>query len=153
MTARALLLLACSQRKRHDPQLLPAIRRYDGPLVRVVRKWKHEHPRAGTQLDVYFLSAEYGVIWSGAKIPDYDRRMTAQRADELAPSVRQSVEALLAKEYTHICFALGKTYMRTIRDTRLFQNARWWLITGGRIGEQAQQLKQWLIRLEGDQRV
>jgi len=31
-----LLILSCSQRKRPDSGLLPAIERYDGPVFRVV---------------------------------------------------------------------------------------------------------------------
>ena len=33
-----LLLISCSQRKREDEGLLPAIDRYDGPAYRCLRK-------------------------------------------------------------------------------------------------------------------
>ena len=39
-----MLILACSRRKRPDEGLLPAIERYDGPALRVVRRFLREMP-------------------------------------------------------------------------------------------------------------
>jgi len=61
-TVKRLLILSCSQRKRPDPGLLPAIERYDGPVFQVVRRYLREQPAGSKQLDVFILSARYGLI-------------------------------------------------------------------------------------------
>ena len=76
---RYLLIVACSQRKRSDPGLLPAIERYDGVNFRVLRKARREGywPE---NLDVLILSAKYGLLKPDTLIEDYDSRMTQERA-------------------------------------------------------------------------
>ena len=37
-----LLIVTCSQRKRSDPELLPALERYDGIFFRIIRKARRE---------------------------------------------------------------------------------------------------------------
>ena len=45
MTAdHRLLILSCSQRKRPDRVLLPALERYDGPVFRMLRKFLRSCP-------------------------------------------------------------------------------------------------------------
>lgn len=59
--SKRLLILACSQRKRPDPGLLPAIERYDGPQFQVHNLWTlldearqiDEYLTAGTYIDWY----------------------------------------------------------------------------------------------------
>ncbi len=53
---RSLLVLSCSQRKRPDSSLLPAIERYDGGNHRLLRKAKREG-HWPESLDVLILSA------------------------------------------------------------------------------------------------
>ena len=76
---RYLLIVACSQRKRSDPYLLPAIERYDGGNFRVLRKAMREGywPQ---NMDVLILSAKYGLINASTFIADYDQRMNRERA-------------------------------------------------------------------------
>ena len=62
---RRLLILSCSQRKRETQEPLPAIERYNGPLFFVLRRFLRECPRQARQLDVYILSAAYGLIPGG----------------------------------------------------------------------------------------
>ena len=59
---RRLLILACSQRKQASCEPLPAIDRYNGPLFLVLRRFMRECPRQARLLDVYILSAAYGLI-------------------------------------------------------------------------------------------
>ena len=47
------LIIACSQRKRPDAGLLPALDRYDGPAFQVLRRFLRECPEA--HLDVQGL--------------------------------------------------------------------------------------------------
>lgn len=111
-----LLILSCSQRKRHQAGLMSAIERYDGPAFRVLRRYlqiktiANEHEQAGP--DVYILSAEFGLIPADQPIPDYDRQMTQGRAKELKPIVLDSLRCLLDREcpYREIFIHLGKEY-------------------------------------------
>ena len=81
------LILPCSQRKR-DPHSLPnhiydsdstviapAWDVYDGPLARIVRKYAPYR-----DLDIWFLSARFGLISRLYRIPLYDQKMTIEKA-------------------------------------------------------------------------
>jgi hypothetical protein len=51
-----LLIAACSQRKRADEGLLPAIERYDGPVYRVLRRFLRQHPSKPPGIYITILS-------------------------------------------------------------------------------------------------
>src|SRR5690348_4465403 len=91
-----LLILSCSQRKRPDLELLPAMDRYDGPSFRVLRRFLSQRPTE--RLTVYILSAEFGLIPATLPIPDYDRRMTPQRARELQPQALEVIAQVRAAD-------------------------------------------------------
>lgn len=113
-----LLLIACSQRKRTDSGLLPAIDRYDGPSFRVLRRYLRN---SNSPIDVRILSAEYGLISSGYLIPYYDQRMTARRAKILHPRVISDLEALLSnKSYENFLLCLGRYYLKSIEGYENF---------------------------------
>jgi hypothetical protein len=90
---RRALLVSCSQSKRSAPGLLPAIERYDGPVFRVLRRYLREV--VDRSLLVCIVSAEFGLIRSDARIPDYDRRMTPTRARELRSEVTRKLASIL----------------------------------------------------------
>lgn len=75
-----LVIIACSQRKRPDAGLLPAIDRYDGPLWQTLRTID----RPGTLAQAAVLSAHFGLRdarWT--ELPDYDTPMTDAIADAM----------------------------------------------------------------------
>ena len=87
MTTMDALILPGSQRKR-DPENLreylyysgatpvaPAWAVYDGPLVRIARKYAPYR-----DLDIFFLSARFGLIQASYLIPPYDQKMMSQQA-------------------------------------------------------------------------
>jgi hypothetical protein len=147
MTRRT-LILACSATKHKDPGRLQALDRYDGPAFRTLRaNW----PRGHWLEPPFILSAEHGLIDAGFPIEDYDRRMTAARADELLVQVHDQLERLelggqLGEE---ILFFGGEIYRNLILyaaasiagDLRIRIRT-----TRGGIGEQLGQLKAWLRR-------
>jgi hypothetical protein len=107
---RSLLIVSCSQCKRSDPGLLPAIDRYDGPTFRVLRRFLKERPSAA--LDIFILSAKFGLIPHNQPIPNYDQRMTPLRAQELHPSVMGELRHILSSHsYQKFCICLGKIYL------------------------------------------
>ncbi|NTU80213.1 MAG: hypothetical protein HGA45_12535 [Chloroflexales bacterium] len=56
-----LLILKCSAAKPGGPEPIPASERYGGPLWRVLRHYQRVQPIFAADLDVYGLSAEYGL--------------------------------------------------------------------------------------------
>lgn len=141
---RKLLLIACSNRKRPDAGLLPAIQRYDGVSYRVIRKAQRKG-RFSQNVDLKILSAEFGLIDGATPIPYYDRRMDKQRAEELMPQVHRELRVCLAQtRYSEIYVDVGKDYLVAL-ETFAFPEARL-VLAKGRIGVRLSKLKQWLHR-------
>lgn len=139
-----MLILACSQRKRPDEGLLPALERYDGPAFRVLRRFLREG--CSQAPDVLILSAEHGLISHDLPITAYDRRMTLARARELRPHVLADLQRLIASRSsleTLIC--AGKQYLLALQadDTSLLSrsNVR---ICAGALGKMLAELHDWL---------
>ncbi len=136
-----LLLLACSARKRSDPRRpVAALERYDGVFFRVLRKWL----RGGVIAvpDVWIISARFGLIEAGTPIPEYDQRMDARRAMELAPQVRAELQQRLERHrYQRVFVNVGRDYAPTLAGVEQLKSASW---ATGAIGQRAQQMKQWL---------
>lgn len=141
-----LLILSCSRRKRADQDLLPAIDRYNGPQFQVLRKFGREHPAEAQAIDVYILSAKFGLIPGNKPIPNYDYKMTQERAGELHHQVLSSLEQCFKESHHEECFiGLGKTYLQAIAgyeqvvppELRLF-------VSQGSLGRRQAELHDWL---------
>jgi hypothetical protein len=146
-TGRRLLVLACSATKRRDVQLLPALDRYAGPSFRVLRRWLREHPARASKLDVYVLSAAFGLFPAVQPIPNYDCRMTAARAEELRPQVHATLRTLLElRSYAAIGVSAGRLYRLALvgSDALLHPAPTVLAPAGAGIGAQLAALKQWL---------
>jgi len=142
---RYLLIVACSQRKRSDPYLLPAIERYDGGSFRVLRKLKREKcwPK---NVDVLILSAKYGLIKADEPIVSYEQRMDRERARGLKAQTISILHKYTEHHvYDEVYVELGQDYFPAIGDMKgLFKNSLV-IYAEGRIGERLAKLKQWLI--------
>ncbi|MEN9938344.1 MAG: hypothetical protein RLZZ387_4923 [Chloroflexota bacterium] len=146
-SSRRLLILACSATKRRDVRLLPALDRYAGPSFRVLRRWLHDHPMRATMLDVYVLSAEFGLFPAAQPIPDYDRRMTAVRAEELRPQVAVALRYVVsATSYAAVGVIMGRRYRLALAGNELLLRPAPVFLSqeGAGIGAQLAALKQWL---------
>lgn len=144
-----LLIIACSQRKRSDNGLLPAIERYDGVNFRVLHKAKREgyFPE---NLDILILSAKYGLIEASTPIENYDLKMTKQQAMGLQGQVSKDLDKYLSKmSYEEIFVNLGKTYLITIASSGKIPklNEKIVYATSG-IGQKMAQMKEWLSYLQ-----
>jgi hypothetical protein len=94
---------------------LPALERYDGPAFQVLRKFIVECPTEAHKLDIYILSAKFGLIPADRQIPCYDRQMNAQRATELNPIVLAKVKKHLARrKYRKLMINVGQTYLSVL---------------------------------------
>lgn len=136
---RYLLILACSDEKKKDPGLLPAIERYDGYFFKIIKKMmrRGEFP---SSVDILILSAEYGLIEPNTPIKYYDRRMNKQRAMELRPKVMEKLREIV-KGYDEVFVCLGKDYLECIKGIENFANVKY---ANGKIGEKGRELKEWL---------
>ncbi|MCL4299228.1 MAG: peroxide stress protein YaaA [Anaerolineae bacterium] len=141
---KRLLILACSQRKRPDPGLLPAMERYDGGSYRILHKIKREGhwPK---NLDVLILSAKYGLIEASTPIADYEQRITRERASQLKPQVIQTLQNYSQQNtYSEVYVDLGQDYLSAIEGFEKFFSGSSITRVKGRIGERLKSLKSWL---------
>ncbi len=144
-----LLVLGCSSRKTKTPGETPAVHRYDGPLYQDFRTRLRTHYWPG-DLDVAVLSAEYGMIGALTDIADYDRRMTTERASELAPAISEEAASWLGT-YDRINLCLGKDYLAALPATYLEQSGKVDLFKGP-IGIKRQQLGAYLRSIDAIER-
>lgn len=140
-----LLIVACSQRKRPDPGLLPAIERYDGVNFRVLRKARREGywPE---NLDVLILSAKYGLVGPDMLIECYEFPMTLERALALQPATAAGLDACLAQtDYCEVFVNMGQTYLVALAQSReLHRQTEKVRYATGAIGKKMSQMKGWL---------
>jgi Family of unknown function (DUF6884) len=139
-----LLILACSQRKRPDEGLLPAVERYDGPTFRVLRRFLREG--ISEPPDVLILSAEHGLIPQDLPIAAYDRKITPARARELRPQILADLQRLIvSRPSSETLVCAGKQYLSALQAddasplSRL--NVR---ICSGALGKTLAELHDWL---------
>jgi hypothetical protein len=141
-----LLIVSCSRRKNPASKKLPAIERYDGPIFQVLRKFLREFPKDARTLDVYILSAKFGLIPSQQKIPWYDLLMDSQRATELNPKVIAAAQKILARNcYDKSFICVGKNYHLAIKgfDTIISKNLEA-TVAAGSSGRRQSILRNWL---------
>jgi len=145
-----LLIMACSQRKRSEPGLLPAIERYDGVHFRVLRKAQREGYWPAN-LDVLIVSAKYGLLELNTAIECYDLRMTLKQSMQIRPLVLSILtERIKSMTYAEVFLNVGRTYQVSLegwnaglsRDTTV-------IYANGGIGQRARQMRSWLIEKAG----
>jgi len=138
-----LLILSCSQRKRSDPGLMPAIERYDGPAFRILRKYRRE--QRGRVPQTFVLSAKYGLISGEHPISEYDQRMTMPIAQEMRSRVRAYLATCVEDEKFEDAFiCAGQTYLEAIGDMEAALFDFPVQVARGSIGGQMATLYDWL---------
>lgn len=140
-----LLILKCSARKRGGAEPIPVVERYDGPLWRVLRSFQREQPIFAADLDIYGLSAEYGLIPGTTPIPNYERTMAPERADELRPQILAAFQELMGRGYEQLCLGVSDRYLRAMAGWEAYVPAGVDVtLTDGMMGEKLGQLRAWL---------
>ncbi len=142
---RRLLILSCSQRKHPSQEPLPAIERYNGPLFFVLRRFLRECPLKAKQLDVYILSAAYGLISKDHQTKLYDQKMNLMRVAEIQSDVKSSFLNVIQNNYISVCFVLGRMYLKVFEELgNIIPIHIEKIVTYGTIGKKQTQLKNWL---------
>lgn len=140
-----LLILKCSSRKRTDQQLLPAIERYDGPMWQVLRSYLRDFPGVTADLDIYGLSAEFGLFPASEKIPWYERTMELARAQELHAQVMQRFHMLMGSGYEQLCMGVSHRYLNALQGWEsMIPDLLEVTVTDGTAGVKLGQLRAWL---------
>ena len=126
--------------------MLPALERYDGPTYRVVRKFLRENPQQKRLLDIYILSAEFGLIAASYLTPYYERRMNKQRACELQPNVLAKLKRILEEQmFAALHINLGKEYFKTLSGYEQFIPVSMKVaVSAGSQGRKLSALRNWL---------
>lgn len=155
-----LLILACSATKTSQPGAIPAIERYDGPFWRTLRAYvqpygSQEDVAQARRLDVWVLSAKFGLMPAWTLIETYDLCLTPERANRIRaeqPGYQAFDDHTRTMtgtygNYTHTLVAGGRLYQYLMPDPdeddeieKLGQFSRTW----GGIGLQLSILKHWL---------
>ena len=141
-----LLILSCSQRKHSNPSLLPALERYDGPAFRVINKFMRVRPFEAQFLDVYIMSAKFGLIPSSQLIPNYDRRVTRQQVKKLqTPTLTAFKQILIDRQYDELFISMGKDYLQVLGgyESLIPDNLKV-IISTGVMGRKQAELRNWL---------
>jgi hypothetical protein len=115
---KTMIVTACGERKNPMPML--AYKLYKSSRIKAV------YNRGGS-LDMYILSAEYGLVSAYEVIGPYERLMDEQRAEELVPSVAKRIQ-----DYDCVIFFKGgarKAYLSCIKAA--CDKARKTLVTFG----------------------
>ena len=138
-----LLLLSCSHRKNRDPSLIAAIRRYDGPFFRAVRRGQS----ATADVETYVLSARFGLVHAADEIPWYDQRLTAERKQELTRCIGPRLRELAdPARFTAAFVCAGRGYLDVL-DPHLCHLSAALPVTlaAGGLGEKLTRLTGWLV--------
>jgi uncharacterized protein DUF6884 len=135
--------MSCSQRKTEDKGLIPAVDRYDGPAFRALRKYLREI--TDPALSVYVLSAKFGVIAGSRRIPNYDHKMNAHRAESLRKPALQRIKSILRNRKFNEGFFVGsRNYLHTIEPLNQFKPS--FGEAKGKPGQKLKSLRTWLRR-------
>lgn len=141
---KSLVILSCSQRKAEADGLLPAIDRYDGNQFRVYRKARREN-RCPDSVTVCIVSAEFGLLTGADCIPNYDRRMTPDRAESLQQDVTRKLNDVVAAAGPSSVFIdLGADYLPAVSSLDSILEGCKVTKAVGRRGQRQRQFREWL---------
>ena len=139
-----LLIINCSKSKYSDVENLPAIERYNGVVFRVVRKFLRQ--QTSDHLDIFILSAKFGLISSHELIPNYDQKMDKKRSQEIQSSVNAKFcELLQTGVYNRCLLCMSQDYLHIFNEyeENIPKNLTITIATGT-IGKKLSILHQWL---------
>jgi hypothetical protein len=114
----------------------------------VLRKFLAQEAGRAQSLDVYALSAKFGLIPATRTIPYYDQRMTTERIHTLRPRVvKQMGQVLKTKIYSELFLSLGSDYLQAIDGYEpLIPPEVELTISNGTPGRKLTNLRDWLYR-------
>lgn len=140
------MLLSCCERKKASPNLLPALERYDGPAFFILRKFLNECPIQAEELDVYVLSAKFGLIAVTQPIPNYDLLLDTNRCVELQPRVHKQIQRWSQhSSYRELFVSVTQKYEAVLGDLSQLDPTKLKIhFARGKSGGKLSDLRDWL---------
>lgn len=135
-----LLIQGCSKSKNSPNGTVPALDLYSGFFFKIIKKAMRDG-EFDDRIDIWILSAEYGLIDEETKIQLYDKRMDAERAAELAPTVSQTLQQNGAETYDFIIVNVGSDYRDALIGLDELDKTEIYYINGEGIGVKGHKLK------------
>ena len=144
-----LLILGPSFRRNPNPQLIPAIERYDGIFYRIVRKYADKLREK--DIDVIIITEDLDVVTPDTKLPykppkgeSWKSLPPAEKDPEKIEALKSRILKLVEKrKYEEIFIALNRHYRALLPD--LTAHTKKVIASFRGIGPKAQALKQWLV--------
>jgi hypothetical protein len=112
-----------------------------------LRKFLRECPLKAQAIDVYIVSAEFGLISSVQPIAYYDRRLTPQRANQFRLQVFGELKRILWGEkcYQQLFIGMGRDYLSVLDGYQAWGPPEMKIIVStGALGQQQAALRDWL---------
>ncbi|MBE9195800.1 hypothetical protein IQ219_10905 [Synechocystis sp. LEGE 06083] len=141
---KSLLLISCSRKKIVSGNNMPAIERYDGPAFRLLRRFLAQ--KEASYLDIYILSAKFGIIPYDTPIPNYDEKLTKNKIKEISGQSRSIFREILnSQQYTKLHISAGKQYLHLIDGYQKYARDNLQVeVATGSIGRKLSHLRYWL---------
>lgn len=136
-----LLVQSCSKSKGQPENPVPALELYSGYYFKIIKKAKRENDFDST-IDLCILSAKHGLLDPDVKLTPYDKKMNANRAQELHDDVKQDLKRRIRTgDYEEVIVNMGWHYRTTIQglDDEVEVPIRF---IDGKLGERGRKLKQ-----------
>ncbi|MFX0116550.1 MAG: hypothetical protein ACFFB3_18525, partial [Candidatus Hodarchaeota archaeon] len=145
----ALLIVACSETKNIQKELLPVVLRYLGacfmPLktMLVAECW----PR---NIELMIISAKYGFVRALDPLPYYDERLIEEMIEEKQTLIEQQVGTLDISCYETCLVNLPKGYEKVVKSLKILLKANKCQITTvlGRLNERNDAMLKWLTKAD-----
>ena len=139
-----LLVQSCSKSKKQTSEPIPALNLYSGYFFKIIKKSRREGT-VNSDIDVCILSAKYGFVKSDDEIATYDRRMDAQRATELGPTMTKDLHEYISNiGYDRVVINAGKEYRKAIDGFDNELPVDTYCVCGDGLGLKGQSLKKFL---------
>jgi hypothetical protein len=120
---KPILVIACGEGKKRG--IHPAHRLYTGSLWQTYSKrrdeqegvdWSGKHPK----LDVFVISARYGLVEETMPIANYNHRLVHSEVEDLADKVREQVQRFHSRlRRNKVVFVGGKFYREVLERAGL----------------------------------
>jgi hypothetical protein len=149
---KRIVITSCSKLKRTDPELLPAIERYDGPNFKVLRKYLKN---SAGELDIYILSSKFGLVSYDTQIPFYDQKLCRNQSREFINTTFKQAEPLFSsKNKVEVFVNLGSLYLELFQPAiHKISQTNSLVITEGSSGKRLSEMHNWLYGIDSPLRV
>jgi len=144
-----LLIVPCSQTKKITDIPTAAINVYDGPTYKSLRK-NVKFFDNNNGLDIYIISAKYGLIEPLYEIQTYDQKMDDKQAKRLNPKIRQDLLKIIQnKTYSEIYVDTGNSYSLALEGfqgmVKRYSPNTLFKMGHGKNGQRLHEMKEWIL--------